>query len=221
MLCFESEVHVLGKVKLVMSGGLAAVERRILAPTRLPEWARARQVVLIGASVSEHWHPEVCCRGVEVVAHYEHDKTPVIAELLSRRTLPDGVIIKQCAAYFPLPLNALRALTLDWLEQLDERGVATALATVAPVTARHDRDNPGRLSGLLSYNDWVRERGRERAVTVLDLERPLRVGSADPHLDPRWATRDGLHLRHLAYRLRLDRALAAALAEMFAPSERR
>jgi hypothetical protein len=204
---------VFGRIKKIIGHGVAAVERSVLPPAPLSSEVLASRVILVGASVSEFWHVEVRYPCVSIRTLYTFDKTPVIDELLSSNVLVDAIIIKQCAAYFPIPLEEKKPLVLGWLDRIHAAGVRPIVATVVPVTARHDRNEPGRFEGLIEYNDWITEISRERGILLLDLEAPIRRSPSDRHLDERWATRDGLHLRHQAYRQRLDPILLPVLGE--------
>lgn len=207
---------VFGTVKKLIGKGVATVEKATTSSASLPAKVLSSRVVLVGASVSEFWHVDVLYPCVTVEAHYSFDKTPVIEQVLARVPRPDAVIVKQCAAYFPIPLEPRKEMVLGWLDQIRERGAVPIVATVVPVTAAHDRENPDRLDGIIEYNDWIREVGEERGLPLLDLDEALRKSQSDPQLDERWATRDGLHLRRRAYRNRLDPLLAPVLIEALA-----
>ena len=195
---------MLGRIKLTLGRAAAEVEKRLLPPAPLPAKVLASRVVLLGASVSDHWNIQVRYPCIEVRKVYAFDKSAEIDRLLSETRPPDAIIIKECAAYFPLELAEQKPLVLGWIDSLRARDVVVVMATVVPVTSRHASSRPGRLEGIVEYNDWVRSVASERGLQVLDLERALRTGPDDPHLDPRWATNDGLHLRRAAYRRRLD-----------------
>ena len=202
---------MLGSLKLRIGRGVALVERIVLPPAPLPVKVLTSRVVLVGASVSDHWNVEVRYPCVSVRKVYSFDKSAEIEGLLGERPLPDAIIVKECAAYFPMDLDEAQGLVASWLDRIDEASVAPIVATVVPVTRRNARAHPGRLEGILAYNDWIRAVAGERSISVLDLERALRVGDDDRHLDERWATRDGLHLRRVAYRQRLDPILQPVL----------
>jgi hypothetical protein len=202
---------VLGRLKKMAGDGVAALERIVTQPEPLPAAILASRVVLVGASVSVHWHVEVRYPCVSVRAHYSFDKTPVVDSVLARLPVPDAVIVKQCAAYFPIPLETKKQMVLSWLDRLAAASVVPVVATVVPVTVAHDQQNPGRMDGILEYNEWIRCIAGEREMPLLDLESALRRSSEDPHLDEKWATRDGLHLRRAAYRERLDQILGPVL----------
>ena len=170
--------------------------------------------MLIGASISDFWNINVRYPCVEVATRFTFDKSPIVASCLRERPRPSAVILKQCAAYFPLPLDEKKPLIEGWVDQLAEAEIPAALATVVPVTAAHDRREAGRFAGILEYNDWVRAVTDDRGIPRLDLEEVLRISSQDRHLAPQWATRDGLHLRRLAYRRRLDPIVQPLLLEL-------
>ena len=145
-----------GTVKKIIGNGVAAIERSVHDPASLPTKVRSSRVVLVGASVSELWHVEVYYPFVTVKAHYTFDKSPVIDEVISESPCPDAVIVKQCAAYFPIPLEPRKEMVLGWLDRIREQGAVPIVATVVPVTAAHDRANPERLDGIIEYNTWIR-----------------------------------------------------------------
>jgi hypothetical protein len=202
---------VLGTLKLRLGRGLAALEKLALPPAPLPVEVLASRVVLVGASVSDHWNVEVRYPCVAVRKVYSFDKSAEIDRLLDEPPLPDAIIVKECAAYFPLALEPATAQVRSWIDRIRAADVVPILATVVPVTRRHASRQPGRLEGILAYNDWIRSFGAEASIPVLELERALRRSDDDRHLDERWATRDGLHLRRVAYRRRLDPILQPVL----------
>jgi hypothetical protein len=181
-------------------------------------WPRPR-IVWIGASVSRAWglpwrFPEIRVRVV-----YDFDKAAAVASALRRR--PDAIVLKECAAYFPTrggtdPAAAADRVT-SWAARVRAAGVRAVVATVAPVTAAHDAEHPGRSRDLLAFNDLVRARAAAGDFTLLDLEAALRVSDGDRHLDPALADPDGLHLAPRAYRERLDPLAAALVASLRGP----
>lgn len=202
---------MLGTLKLRLGRGLAALEKIALPPAPLPIEVLASRVALVGASVADHWNVEVRYPCVAVRTVYSFDKSAEIDRLLAEAPRPDAIIVKECAAYFPLELEGATAQVRSWVDRIRAAGVAPILATVVPVTRRHAGWKPGRLEGILEYNDWLRSYAAGASIPLLDLERALRRSDDDRHLDERWATRDGLHLRRIAYRRRLDPILQPVL----------
>jgi hypothetical protein len=204
---------MIGAIKHRLRRGIGLAERILVPPATLPVEVLASRVVLVGASVSTHWNVEVRYPCVSLRPLFDFDKTPAVDELLAAEPRPDAIILKECAAYFPGPLEPRKPLVVGWIDRIAAAGVVPILATVVPVTAAHARGAPGRLEGILEFNEWAREVAKERSLPQLDLEAALRVGLDDPHLDPALATRDGLHLRREAYRRRLDPILAPVLVQ--------
>jgi len=206
--------------------------------------AKKKYVVLLGASVGHAWNIEALPDRLkqagpvqdyrfEFAGDYQFDKTTTLKSLLARNeNKPDTIIIKECAAYFPGDLNQYQTLIKTYVEECLKAGVIPVLATVAPV-----RDpgifklqywknivkriiypsRPGvdaRLGGLTAYNDWVRKYAAENKLTVLDLEKVLRISESDRRLRPDVDSGDGLHLNGQAYGL-LDQIVISALDQAF------
>ncbi len=207
---------MIGTIKKSLSRRIGLLERSLLPPMPLPVEVLSSRVVLVGASVAEFWNVEARYPCVSVVARYDFDKTPVLDQLLARRPLPDAVIIKQCAAYFPAPIEPRQNLVTEWLDRLGDLRISPILATVAPVTDDHDARNPGRMPGIVDFNNWIRSEASFRSVPILDIATALRASSGDPHLPRKLATHDGLHLTRRAYRRRLDPILQSVLIEAIA-----
>jgi hypothetical protein len=194
------------------------------------------RVLLLGASVGDAWNfsewPMRMHRddyAMEMVAEYAFDKTNALEEIFMRprrkfrltRTYlrgffepgprkPDILIIKECAAYFPGNLETYKGLVKSWVRQCREAGIKPVLATVVPVTQEHAQGRPGRLEGILAYNDWVRAYSKENNIGLLDLEAALRIGDSDRSLRTDLTSGDGLHLNTNAYAI-LDNLLGAQL----------
>lgn len=202
-----------GTLKKYVGHGVALVERQIVPVVPLPSRLISGKIVLAGASVGSLWHIEVRYPGIEVRPLYSFDKSPVIEACIREDPRPKAVIIKECAAYFPLPIAEKTALVEEWINALVTAKICPVLATVVPVTAEHDRKEPGRFTSLVEFNDWIRKSAKERELPLLDLARTLQVSDIDQHLDEHWATGDGLHLRRRAYRRRLDAIVQPVLLE--------
>jgi hypothetical protein len=78
-----------------------------------------RRTVLLGASVGKGWQIEQLPARAdndeyifEYAAVYSFDKTQVLHSLLEQEegTMPDAIILKECAAYFP---SELINITMD------------------------------------------------------------------------------------------------------------
>ena len=88
-----------------------------------------------------------------------------------------------------------------------------AVTTVVPVTKEHSKSNPGRLPGILAYNDWIRDVADKEQIPCLDLEKALRVSASDRSLHPELTSGDGLHLNKKAYE-RLDELLEDTVSSL-------
>jgi len=176
-----------------------------------------RRVIFIGASVGKAWRLPLVFPNIQMLDIYQFDKTPLVEQAIAAR--PDGVIIKECAAYFPEPgpgeAGSYEEQVRGWVARLGEAGVRVALATVVPVTREHARDQPGRGSGILAFNHWLRGLANDQQIPLLDLEAALCRGPEDRHLDERWHSGDGLHLSKEAYRRTLDALIPPLLLRLF------
>ena len=180
----------------------------------LPASVAHRRVHFLGASVGRDWRLHLVFPNIRTFTAYQFDKAELVA---SSHTWPrpDGVIIKECAAYFPSEEQGRERLVQRWARGLRDAGIRVALATVVPVTVDHAALAPGRAEGLWAFNDWARGFCLEEGVHLLDLEATLRVSAGDRSLDPAWHSGDGLHLNRRAYRKRLDRLIPPLLLRMF------
>ncbi len=182
----------------------------------LPPSVAHKEVVLVGASVGKDWRLHLPFPGTVTLDIYQFDKSEMVAEALGRR--PDLVILKECAAYFPLDdPEASQALVRGWIDQVRAADVAVALATVVPVTRDHALAEPGRAEGLWAFNDWVRGHASDHGLEVLDLEAAVRCAAEDRHLDDALHSGDGLHLTRRTYREHLDGLLPPLLLRVFTP----
>lgn len=194
------------------------------------------RILLLGASVGKAWNlSELPQRtgndryALESVAYYEYDKSPALEEILMRpkrkfrltRTylkgffkpapqLPDTIILKECAAYFPGDLPTYQALMKQWVERLRGANINVILATVVPVTRQDQASRPGRIESILAYNDWIREYAAQERLPLLDLEAAVRIDGTDRFLRDDLAIDDGLHLNKQAYDI-LDQLLQKTL----------
>ncbi len=168
--------------------------------------------VLVGASVGKAWELEKLPARLKLGQHiqfgnrtiYQFDKTQAIKDI-SEITIPvSGVIIKECAAYFPREIDSSRKMIKRWVNILRTNKKKAMLATVVPVTVEHDSKHPGRLNSILAFNDFIREYAEEEGIEVLDLEKALRISSSDRQLRHDYAKEDGLHLVKKAYEEALD-----------------
>ena len=180
----------------------------------LPASVAHKQLHFLGASVGLDWRLHLVFPNIRTFTAYQFDKAQLVADSLTG-SMPDGVIIKECAAYFPSDEQGRELLVRGWIRGLRDAGIRAALATVVPVTAEHAAAAPGRAEGLWAFNDWAREFCQDEGVPLLDLEAALRVSAEDRHLDPALHCGDGLHLSQRAYRRHVDLLIPPLLLRMF------
>ena len=171
-----------------------------------------KYVVLVGASVGKAWEfPRLPKRmewddGIVLGfrCKYDFDKSDEIKALAELPIPVSSVIIKECAAYFPRDVSAGINQIKGWVEELKGNGITPVLATVVPVTRKHDSEHPGRMASIQSFNDEVRAYALETGLGLLDLEKALRKSDEDRHLRDEYAHPDGLHLNNKTYYEVLD-----------------
>lgn len=182
---------------------------------------KTRRVVLVGASVGKAWVLPGLPRRVhetgfefEYVGKYKFDKSEEIEALLARESdRPDGIIIKECAAFFPGDTTRYRELVRSWVDRCRAERVTPILATIVPVARTYPIRTffleliHGRIAwpsrtfdAVIAFNDWLRAYAREEGLAVIDLEAAVRRSPEDRHLRESFARRDGLHLNAKAYR---------------------
>lgn len=180
-----------------------------------PRELKAKYYVLVGASIGKAWEfeqaPYRLKLGSEVIfgnrTKYDFDKTEEI-ERLTRLPVPiSGVILKECAAFFPRDLDASKRLVKKWVGMLRSHDITPILATIVPVTKERDLKEPKKLEAVLAYNDFIREYAANEKIAVLDLEEAARITETDRHLRDDFAAPDGLHLVRKAYLEGLDKAV--------------
>ncbi len=208
---------------ILLMGGMAMAEDMIGKP--LTTGDKAVHAVFVGASVGNAWdfpawparmnRPD--CK-FEMIPVYSFDKSGVLEEIFIRpkrkfklnRTYlksllkpalqkPDFIMIKECAAYFPGDMDKYKALVKKWHQQCRDNDIKLVLATVVPVTVERDSRQPGKLKGILEFNDWMKNYSKTQNVPVVDLESVTRISAADRSLRPDLSSGDGLHLNEKAY----------------------
>lgn len=175
----------------------------------------ANYYVLVGASVGNAWHfNELPARfgfnkknifGFR--AKYQFDKTEEINRILNLPIPVTGIIIKECAAYFPRDLKTSKQQVINWVATIKKNQVTPILATVVPVTPANAANNPGRIESIWAYNDFIREYARQERLKVLDLERAARVSDTNRYLNENYAQEDGLHLNRKGYEQGLNSSI--------------
>lgn len=207
------------------------------------------KIVFLGASVGKEWNLSEWRKrqqnsdyDFEMTAVYSFDKSEALEEILMRPKRkfhfnrsyikglfkpapqkPKMIIIKECAAYFPGDLENYKTLIKKWIARCITSRVSPVLATVVPVTEEHSRGKPGRLQGILDYNDWLRTYAKEAGIGLLDLEAALRINGERRTLKPELTSGDGLHLNEKAYHILdkfLEENLSGLLKENFSRSNK-
>jgi len=174
----------------------------------LPPEVTSWQVIFVGASLTYAWRIPLVYPNFSILTAYHFDKSPQIDAAIARR--PQAVVIKECAAYFPNN-EVNRDLIELWVDRLKAVNIAPILATVVPVTRAHASKHPQRIEEIWAFNDWLGELASDRQVTLLDLERALRISEQDRHLREDLHSGDGLHLKMRTYRNHLDHLIPTAL----------
>ena len=187
--------------------------------TATPRESGSKYIVLVGASVGKAWEFEKIPNRLswknDIVlgyrAKYDFDKINKIHSLVALPVSLSGVIIKECAAYFPRDIEQSKKLIKEWVALLVAHQITPILATVVPVTREHDAKHPGRLISILEFNDFIREFASQKGILILDLEKAIRISDMDRHLKNEYAEPDGLHLVRKAYDEALDGIVLPAI----------
>ncbi len=176
------------------------------------------KIAFVCASVGYAWNigehfPQL---NIKVYDEYQFDKSYRIQEILETEK-PDIMIIKECAAYFPpdsqgSSMSAYKNLIRGWVNLSRSNGVIPVLTTVVPI----DPNNPlntgqAQLNSILEFNDWIKQYCRDENISVLDLEKALRISDTNRALNPIYDSGDGLHPNERAYTEKLDGILIPAL----------
>jgi hypothetical protein len=195
-----------------------------------------RHIMLLGASVGKAWSLAEFSQRMnenqyvlESMAIYQFDKTDALEEVLMRpkkkfrltRTyikglfepapqIPDVILIKECAAYFPGELSTYKEWIGKWVKRIKESRKEVILATVVPVTRERAATRKGQSEAISEFNDWLRDYARLEKITLLDLEAELRISPRERFLQDTFTSGDGMHLNKTAYDV-LDKVLLAAL----------
>jgi hypothetical protein len=185
---------------------------RPLEITVAPRESGSKYIVLVGASVGKAWKfeeiPNRLSWKSDIIlgfrAKYDFDKSDIIDSLIALPVPVSGVIIKECAAYFPRDIEQSKKLIKEWVALLTSHQITPILATIVPVTKEHDAKHPGRLITILEFNDFIRQFAFQEKILVLDLEKAVRMSEMDRHLKNEYAQPDGLHLVRKAYDEALD-----------------
>lgn len=72
-----------------------------------------------------------------------------------------------------------------------------AIASVPPVTQKHEAEKPEQLEAIIAYNEFVKQAAEDKSVAFADVCSLLEDETG--YLGPRYAEHDGLHLKIHAY----------------------
>lgn len=183
-----------------------------LAPAK-----KNRYIVFIGASIGRDWKIEQlperqpALKDVAILfwPEYQFDKTRIVDHVMKIPIKPDAILIKECAAYFPLNIEQAGKEYLDWFELLKKNNLKAVAVTTVPVTISNEKQNPGRAESIYAFNSFLKSSGEKVYDLVPTLSDPQTGGM---FLQESLAQEDGLHLNQKAYKL-LDRSLADFLIE--------
>ena len=221
------------RLKACARVGAAAMTLLTSSVTVAEPMSKPLRVVYIEASTGRAWNlpqfpQRASVRGVEFefVAVYDFDKTAVVGKVLgSSVSKPDVVVLQECSAYFPGPLEEYKALYRGWVEQIRQAGVRPVMVTTVPPAeprglvewakafVKHRvLGRPSEHVQIVAFNDWVRVQGRELGVPVLDLEAAVRGDAENRWMNGEYDKGDGTHLNAAGYEV-LDRTLKAFVAD--------
>jgi hypothetical protein len=227
--------RIILSVFLTFIGGLALVAYMMLNNNSIAKgqtMPNNKRIILLGASVGKAWNLKDFSQrtknghfSFESIAFYQYDKTEALEEILMRpkrkfhltRTyikgffkpspqLPDTIILKECAAYFPGDSETYKALIEKWVVRIRTEKIGVILATVAPVTREHAETHKDRIETIWAFNDWIRRYAAQEHLPLLDLEAALRTDETSRFLNGDFTSGDGLHLNKKAYDI-LDRVM--------------
>lgn len=183
-----------------------------LAPAK-----KNRYIAFIGASIGRDWKIEQlperqpALKDVAILfwPEYQFDKTRIVDHVMKIPIKPGAILIKECAAYFPLNIEQAGKEYLDWFELLKKNNLKAVAVTTVPVTISNEKQNPGRAESIYAFNSFLKSSGEKVYDLVPTLSDPPTGGM---FLQESLAQEDGLHLNQKAYKL-LDRSLADFLIE--------
>jgi lysophospholipase L1-like esterase len=195
---------------------------------------KGKRIVYIEASTGRAWKLDqfanrtgVTNLSIQFVPVYDFDKSAVVAKVLEPSTAnPDIVVLQECSAYFPGPLEDYKKMYHGWIQQIKRAGVVPVVATTVPPAERsgllssakefikiHILGRESQHDQIAAFNDWLRWEAKHEGLRVLDLEESLRRSGTDRRMNDAYDAGDGTHLNEKAYQL-LDSQFARLLKEM-------
>ncbi len=176
-----------------------------------------KYAVFIGASIGRDWHLEKLWQRYKLAGNteiifwpeYKFDKKSIIDHVLRIPIRPEMVLIKECAAYFPLDEEKAVIKLFEWFTAVKQVGITPVAVTTIPVTRNNDNNNKGRAVSIYRFNNMI----REKAENICDIATILGDKDSDyKFLLNKYAKKDGLHVNDEAY-LEMDRFLINFLQE--------
>ncbi len=178
-------------------------------------------IVYIEASIGSNWKLEAFADRSKIINltiefHdvYNFDKSSRLKEILARDNKPDAIVIQECSVYFPGDFESYKARYGSWIEEIKKHGVQPVIATtVTPASSfgfyrdfknfikKHILGRESQFEQIIRFNDWLKEYADSNGITVLDLEKELRISESDRHMRNIYNYGDGIHLNGEAYRV--------------------
>jgi len=179
-----------------------------------------KKVLLLGASIGQAWYINQYFDFIENLAVYRFDKTEALQEYLAKkgpRNRPDAIILKECAAFissntnkFNKEIEHYKMIYQRMVKTTEEDEIVPIVATVCPVAYEGEH-----LNNILRFNDWLRQYASDNALTLMDIEKAVRISMNDRRLRKEIAQKDGLHLTRKAYERHLNPLVVPVLLEAF------
>ncbi len=107
-------------------------------------------------------------------AKYDFDKSDKIKDIVELPIPISGVIIKECAAYFPRDTDKSQKLIKEWVNLLRTQNITPILATVVPVTREHDAKRSRRFNSILLFNDFIRNYAYQENIEILEPRKSIK-----------------------------------------------
>jgi len=181
-------------------------------------------IVLVGGSVGYAWDlPNLSKRlkDERFVMGYRRgregfDKSNALYCLLESENIPDAIILKECAAYFPIQVKDSIEKMDHWVKMIKDHNIIPIVTTVAPITREcAEKRGPGIIESINLYNGKMREYAHDNDLRILDLNMALEDKTQGHYLKKEYALPDGLHLNEKAYRQILDPLILPLLSSVF------
>jgi hypothetical protein len=165
---------------------------------------KGKKVLFIGASIVQCWYIHEYFDFIHSLSVYKFDKTEEIQGYLALNGLnkkPDVVVLKECAAFIPLDIERFelefteyKSIYKGMIEVLKKNNIIPIIATVCPIAYKGPH-----LNNILKFNNWLREYAKSNSISILDMEKSVRISERDRRLRSEISQEDGLHLKREAY----------------------